>query len=84
MRNLGAVQPNGIGVIDLQGEHFGCGREPAEDGIGGRRLTRIGEGGTSNGVAGCEGKLDRVARGRGERIWSENKPIFANGNLVNI
>ena len=43
VRDLGTIYPDRVGVVDRKNEHIACGREAAENGIGRRRLARVGE-----------------------------------------
>jgi hypothetical protein len=84
VRHLGAVQPNGIGVVNLEHEHVARGSVAAPDGVGSHSLAGVGEGGSCDGVAGCKGKLNRVASSGYNRVGGEDESVFANGDLVNV
>lgn len=85
MSHLGAEQPYGIGVVDLQNEHVACGSEAAPDGVGSRRLAGVGELGSRHGVAaGGEDELDFVASIGFEGVWGKDKSVFADGDLVDV
>jgi hypothetical protein len=85
VRHLGTIQPDRIGVIDLEGEHFARGREPAPDGISGHRLAGVGEAGSCNRMDGlCEGELDCVARDGIDCVRGKYETTLANGNLVDV
>jgi len=83
--HLGAVQPYGIGVVDLQNEHVACGSEAAPDDVGSRRLAGAGERGSCHGVAaGGKGELDCVASSGCEGVWGKDESVFADSDMVNV
>ena len=85
VRHLGAVQPYGVGVVDLQNEHVACGSEAAPDDVGGGRLTGAGERGSCHGVAaGGKGELDCVASSGCEGFWGKDESVFADGDMMDV
>ena len=82
MRYLGAVQPYGTGVVDLQNEHVACGSESAPDDVGSRRLAGAGELRSRHGVAaGGKDELDLVASIGCEGVWGKDESTFAGGDI---
>ena len=84
MRDLGAEDPDGVGVVDLKRKHVRRGREAAEDDVGGRSLAGIGEVGARHGVAGREAELDRIAHRGGEGVGREDESVLAYSYFVDV
>jgi len=77
---VGAVEPDRVGRVDLDGENTGAQGSGIDRTISGRAAGRA-EVRRSDGVAAAESELYNIAIGSGDGAWIKNISSIANGNL---
>ena len=84
MRDLRAVQPDWVGIVDGDSELVASRWEAAVDGAGGDWVAWVGEGRAFDGMASDEGEFDDVALSCGKGVGGEDETVLAYGDGMDI